>query len=91
MDDPKIVVDAIIDLIGNPKKTVHIGMKTKGTAVADKIAPDMTKKLNARQVLKVIKDAPLAGPTSGSLHEPVMSGTEVEGGIRERMRAEERD
>ncbi|WP_033542735.1 SDR family NAD(P)-dependent oxidoreductase [Planococcus sp. CAU13] len=88
MDDPEIVIDAIIDLIDNPKQTVNVGMKTKGTTASSKVAAGMTEKMNARQVLKVIKDAPPAGPTSGSLHNPMLSGTEVDGGIRARMKAE---
>lgn len=91
MDDPEIVIDAIIDLIQNPKQRVHVGMKTKGTALSNKMAPGMTENLNAKQVSKVIQDAPPAGPTSGSLHEPMMSGTEVDGGIRARMKAEGRE
>lgn len=89
MDDPEIVIDAIVDLIENPKQSVHVGMKTKGTSVTNKVAGNLAENLNAKQVMKVINDAPEAGPTSGSLHQPMMEGTEVDGRIRERMKKQE--
>lgn len=91
MDDPEIVINAIIDLIDNPQNTVNVGIKTKGTTLSSRLAPGATEDFNARQVLKVTQDAPAIAPTSGSLHEPMMSGTEVDGGLRERMKVERRD
>lgn len=91
MDDPEIVIDAIVDLIDNPQNTINVGMKTKGTTMSSRLAPGATEDVNAKQVLKVMRDAPAIAPTSGSLHEPLMSGTEVGGGLRERMKVERRE
>lgn len=90
MDDPEIVIDAIIDLIDNPKKNVDTGVKAKGAALSGHLAPGTTESFNARYVQKIIQSAPPAPPTSGSLHEPMQSGTGVSGGIRERMKQEKR-
>lgn len=90
MDDPEIVIDAIIDLIDNPKKNVDTGAKAKGAALSGHLAPGTTESFNARYVQKIIQSAPPAPPTSGSLHEPMQSGTGVSGGIRERMKQEKR-
>lgn len=88
MDDPEIVVEAIIGLIDKPQETVAVGAKSKASVVSSHILPGATEKLNAKFVQKVIEDAPPAGPTNGSLYIPMEKGTEVEGGIRERMKKE---
>lgn len=90
MDDPEIVIDAIIDLIDNPKKSVDTGAKAKGAALSGHLAPGTTESFNARYVQKIIQSAPPAPPTSGSLHKPMQTGTGVSGGIRERMKQEKR-
>ena len=86
MDDPQIVIDAIIDLIDNPQESMDVGTKVKGTAISRRFMPGFTEDMNAKQMQKMIQDAPPAPPTSGSLHEPMEIGTEVSGGIRERMK-----
>ncbi|MGI2328090.1 SDR family NAD(P)-dependent oxidoreductase [Planococcus sp. YIM B11945] len=91
MDDPEIVIDAIIDLIDNPKESVDTGVKAKNAALSGRLAPVATETINAKYVQKIIQDAPPAPPTSGSLHEPMQSGTGVSGGNRERMKREEEE
>lgn len=89
MDDPQSVIDAIIDLIDKPQENVEVGAKTKGTTLSSNLMPGLTENLNAKYVQKVIQSAPPAGSTSGSLHEPMLTGKEVSGGIRERMKHEQ--
>ncbi|MDN7242117.1 SDR family NAD(P)-dependent oxidoreductase [Planococcus sp. N028] len=89
MDDPEIVIDAIIDLIDKPKESVDTGIKAKSAAISGHLAPETTEAFNAKYVQKIIQSAPPAPPTSGSLHEPMQTGTGVSGGIRERMKLEE--
>ncbi|TWT01948.1 SDR family oxidoreductase [Planomicrobium sp. CPCC 101079] len=89
MDDPEIVIDAIIDLIDNPKESVDTGAKAKSAAISSHLAPGATETFNAKYVKKIIQSAPPAPPTSGSLHEPMQTGTGVSGGMRERMKHEE--
>ncbi|PSL36372.1 short-subunit dehydrogenase [Planomicrobium soli] len=89
MDDPEIVIDAIVDLIDNPKESVDTGIKAKSAAISSHLAPGTTEAFNAKYVKKIIQSAPPAPPTSGSLYEPMETGTGVSGGIRERMKQEE--
>lgn len=90
MDDPQLVIDAMIGLIDNPQKNVDVGGKSSAAAASRKVMPDIAEKMNAKQVQKVIQDAPPAPPTSGSLHHPMQTGTEVSGGVRERMEREKK-
>ena len=89
MDDPENVIDAIIGLIDKPQESVEVGIKTKGAAISSSLMPDTTETLNAKYIHGIIKDAPPASDTSGTLHEPMESGTEVTAGLRERMKKEE--
>lgn len=88
MDDPEIVIDAIVELIDKPQETVAVGAKSKASAVSSHLLPGTTEKMNAKFIRKVIEDAPPALPTNGSLYIPMEKGMEVEGGIRERMKKE---
>lgn len=85
-DDPQKVVDTIIELIDNPKKSVEIGAKSKGIAVAGSLMPKTTKGSTGRSLLKMIQEAPPAPPTSGSLYESGPEGTSVSGDLRERLK-----
>ncbi|MGK7376866.1 SDR family NAD(P)-dependent oxidoreductase [Planococcus sp. 1R117A] len=89
MDDPQLVIDAIVGLLDNPKESVAVGAKSKASVLSSHLMPGTTESLNAKFVQKVIEDAPHMEPNSGSLYEPMKAGTEVEGGIRERMKREE--
>lgn len=88
MDDPQNVIDAIIDLLDNPQENVEVGAKSKGTTISSNLMPGLTESLNAKYLQKVIQSAPPAGSTSGSLHQPMLTGQDVDGGIRERMKRE---
>lgn len=86
MDDPENVIDAIIELIDKPEESVEVGVKTKGSAISSNLMPETTEKLNAKYLKGVIEDAPFVSSTSGTLHDPMESGTEVSAGLRERMK-----
>lgn len=88
-DDPQKVVDTIIGLIDDPQKAVEVGGKAKGIAVAGSLIPKTTKALNGRSLLKMIREAPPAPPTSGSLYESGPEGTGVSGDLRERLKNKE--
>lgn len=89
MDDADNVVDAIIDLLDHPQESVEVGVKTKGSSISSSLLPGLTETLNAKYLNKVIQEAPPAASTSGSLHEPMQSGTDVSAGLRERMKKEQ--
>ena len=84
-DDPQKVVDAITGLIDHPQKSVEISSKSKGIAAAGSLLPKTTKGLTGRSLLKMIKDAPPAPSTSGSLYDSGPEGTSVSGNLRERL------
>lgn len=90
IDDPQMVVDDMIGLIDNPQKNVDVGGKSSAAAASRKVMPGIAEKMNAKQVQKVIREAPPAPPTTGSLYHPMQTGTEVSGGVRERMKQEKR-
>ena len=91
IDDPEIVVDAIVDLIDNPKDEVEVGVKTRGSSLGSHLAPGVTEAASARMADKyLMEDAPESGTTSGAVHEPMSSGSGVEGNARERIAEEDR-
>jgi short-subunit dehydrogenase len=89
MDDPKKVVKTIVTACLRPKPEYVVGWKAKAAFTAHKSFPDTTERAAADIIHKWQFDtAPAAPATSGTLFEPMPSGTEVEGGVRERMQKE---
>jgi short-subunit dehydrogenase len=90
MDDPRKVVNAIVRVSLHPREELSVGWKAKGSYASHQIFPDMTERLSANIAHKwQIETAPPAPPTKGTLFEPMQEGTEVEGGVRERMKRED--
>jgi short-subunit dehydrogenase len=89
IDDPEIVVDAIVDLIDNPKDEVDVSIKSKGSVLGSHLTPGLTEAASAKMTHKyLMEDAPADAPTSGSVHEPMSTGSGVEGHARERIARE---
>jgi NAD(P)-dependent dehydrogenase (short-subunit alcohol dehydrogenase family) len=79
--DPKEVVDTIVGLATEPKDEVSVGTAAKVSNFAHQLFPGVVEKMMARQTRKAeFDDARPEGATSGSLHEPMESGTGVRGG-----------
>lgn len=92
MDDPKIVVDAIVRATLHPKEEVKVGWKAKVFDASHHLLPDTTERLSANTSHEYqIKTAPPAPPTTGTIYEPMQSGEDVGGGVRERMRREKNE
>lgn len=89
MDDPEIVIEAIVDACLNPREEYPVGMKAKASDWSHHIFPDLTERLSANIAHREVERAWQAPPTTGSLYEPMAEGTAVGGGIRERMKAED--
>jgi hypothetical protein len=90
IDDSEIVVDAIVDLVDNPKDEVDVSIKTVGSVLGSHLAPGFTEAASAKMTHKYLMEvAPASAPTSGSVHEPMSTGTGVEGQARERIAAED--
>lgn len=85
-DDPEKVIGTVIALIDKPEKNVEIGIKPKIAAVSHHLAPAWTEKLNGALLMEMLKKAPHAANTSGSLHSPLPDGTEVQGVLREELK-----
>jgi short-subunit dehydrogenase len=90
MDDPAIVVNAIIRASLRPREEVPVGWKAQGATWAHHVAPDLTERLSADVVQRYqVQTAPPAPPTPGAVFAPMTPGRAVEGGARARMRAED--
>jgi short-subunit dehydrogenase len=90
MDDPQIVVDAIIWVSLHPREEFPIGWKAEGSNISHHVAPDLTESLSADVSHRMqIETAPPAPPTTGTLFQPMQSGRTVDGGVRQRMEQED--
>lgn len=90
MDDPDIVVDAIVKACTDPKEEMPVGPKAKASDKSHYLFADTTEWMSARIAESEVKKAGLLPPTSGSIYEPMQEGSGIEGGIRERMKQEDR-
>lgn len=89
MDGPQPTVDAIVWASIHPSKEVAVGWKAEGAVISHQLLPGLIEDLTGSLVHREqIEDAPAAPPTSGSLLEPMASGTTVEGDARQRIKAE---
>lgn len=89
MDDPQIVIDAIVRACIDPKEEMPVGPKAHASNISHKLFPNLTERLTANIADKEVKKAWPAPPTAGSLHEPMDEGSGIDGGIRKRMRLED--
>lgn len=90
LDDPQKVVDTIVWASIHPTKEVAVGWKARTAVTAHRLLPGLTEHIAGDISHKMqIETAPPAPPTSGTLHQPMQSGTAVEGGVRDRMRRED--
>jgi short-subunit dehydrogenase len=79
--EPHEVVDTIFRLAADPEDEVSVGTAAKISTFAHQLFPGLVESLMARQTYKAqFRDAPAGADTSGSLHEPMSSGTDVKGG-----------
>lgn len=89
MDDPQIVIDAIVAACLHPQEEQPVGWKAKGSDIAHHLFPDLTERLSADiSKRESDKGAPVS-VTSGAIHHPVDDGLTIDGGLRERMKAED--
>lgn len=91
MDDPRKVIDAILEMARDPKEECPVGWKGKGSFASHKLMPNMTEHISANLAHHYqIETAPPAPPTTGTLFTPMMSGAGIDDGVRERMAREDR-
>lgn len=91
LDPPEKVVNTIVAAVERPRKEIPVGYKAKGACIAKKWAPRITDNVAGNIFHRqLMEKAPAAPPHSGNLHDPMSAGTGVEGGVRERMKAEDK-
>lgn len=91
MDDPGIVVDAIVAACTDPHEEQPVGAKARAVGISHHIFPHLTERVSANIFDRESKKAQPAPATSGSLHRPMPEGVTVEGGVRARMKREDAD
>lgn len=89
MDDPEIVVDAIVAACLDPKEEQPVGPTARASDLSHHLFPDLTERLSANIANAEVKKAWPAPQSSGAIHSPMAEGTTVDGGIRARMMAED--
>jgi short-subunit dehydrogenase len=90
MDDPQIVVDAVVWVSLHPREELPVGGKAGAAYTSHRIFANVTERITGNIAHREQMEGPVAvPPTSGSVHQPMPTGRGVEGGVRERMRQED--
>ena len=89
MDDPELVVEAIVRACLNPQEEQTVGGKARASFVIHRLSPDLSERTTANIQHREVEKANGMAPTSGAIFEPMSGTTTIEGGIRERMKAED--
>lgn len=80
MDDPKVVIDAIVSGCLTPQEEFSAGWKAKAANVSHHLLPDTTEAMSAHMSHNEVRKAPPVPPSSGALHRPMAAGATVDGG-----------
>lgn len=89
LDPPRAVVDAIVRAAITPREQVAVGAKAKLACAGHRLAPRVGEHFAANVVHAAQMElAPPATNTAGNLYRPVVEGQGVDGGLRQRMRAD---
>jgi short-subunit dehydrogenase len=78
VDSAEKVIDAMVDLIINPKGEVPVGNTSMANLIMHNAIPAVSEKIMGKITHKAqIVDAPAAPPTPGALKEPTAAGAHV--------------
>ncbi|MCE6992954.1 SDR family oxidoreductase [Dyadobacter sp. CY323] len=89
MDGPEKVVNAIIFSSLHRKRELPVGWKARASYISHRLLPHFTDRVSANIAHRYqIRTAPPAPPTSGAVFTPMPTGQGVDDGVRERMKAE---
>lgn len=89
MDDPQIVIDAIVEACTNPKEEQPVGWKAHASNVSHHIFPDLAERMSADIADREVYKGATVPATTGAIYEPISGTATVAGGIRERMKRED--
>lgn len=80
MDDPQIVIDAIVKACIDPAEEQPVGWKAKGSDIMHHVFPDLTERMSA-DLAKAESGRAMSAPnTTGALHQPMSDGRKIDGG-----------
>ncbi|MET3859538.1 short-subunit dehydrogenase [Dietzia sp. 2505] len=85
MDDPDLIVDAIVDACTNPGREQPVGPKGRAAHASHRLFRELTERLSGKLSESEISNGAGVPDTAGAIHEPVAAGTAVHGDTRERM------
>lgn len=89
LDDPEVVVDAIVEACVRPKEEQPVGAKARGATLSHRLFPDLTERASAKLIDSETEKGTPVSDTTGAIYEPMVAGTTVSGGMRERMERED--
>ena len=90
LDGPEKVVQALVWVSLHPREELPVGWKAKMASTGHHLFPDLTEHISANiHRAELQKGSPVA-PTAGSVHRPMAEGQGVEGGVRARMKQEDK-
>jgi short-subunit dehydrogenase len=90
MDDPQKVVRAIVWSSLHPREELPVGWKAQSVSTFHTIAPDLLEQVSGNIVhSEQMRKASPQAPGPQSIHTPTPEGAGVDGGVRQRMKAED--
>lgn len=89
MDDPRLIVDAIVKACLDPQEKQPVGVKAKGFNLSHQLFPNLTERMSADTSERESNKGAPAKITTGAIYEPMDDGLEIEGGLRQRMSEED--
>ncbi|MGH7217901.1 MAG: SDR family NAD(P)-dependent oxidoreductase [Candidatus Microsaccharimonas sp.] len=89
MDDPELVVEAIVKACTDPKEKIPVGPKATMSNISHQLFPKIAEQMSANISKKERDKAKTVGTTNGTLFSPMKKGAGMDGGIRERMKRED--
>lgn len=89
--DAERVVEAVVDVVLDPRDEVTVGLPATAAVIAEQFAPWLTQAVTSVMTHELqMEQAPEAPHTAGNLHVPLEVGTGVAGSLRARIAAEDR-
>ncbi len=89
MDDPALVVEAIVNACLDPAEEMPVGWKAHASNISHHLFPDLTERLSADIAEREVNKAGPLAPTAGAIYQPMAQTATIGGGIRERMARED--
>lgn len=89
MDDPEIVIDAIVRACIEPKEEMPVGWISRTSNASHHIFPDLTERMSANIAHGEVEKGSRVAPNEGAIYQPMANTATIHGGIRARMKRED--